>query len=96
MAVAETFIIEAGRLLETACHCPTPELAESMRGLARKFLELAHREAEVCCYPVARIDARGEPRRDGEGIGEVAGRSAESVNSADSTHVLRFCPRGCG
>jgi len=87
VAFPETLVAEAARLLEIATRCPTPDLGEPMRELAREFIERAHREAEVCCYPAPRIAPPGEGQRDGESAGEVAGRSAEPVNSANVRYL---------
>jgi hypothetical protein len=58
MAHPEILLAQAGRLLDIASHCPTPEMAETMRGMAREFIELAHREAQVCSSPLFCIDRR--------------------------------------
>jgi len=66
-----------------------------MRGLAREFLGIAHREAEVCCYPAAPpISPPSEAQREAESAGEIPGRSAEPVNSANVTHLGRFFHAG--
>ena len=93
MAFPETLIAEAGRLLEIATRCPTRGLGESMRGLAREFIGIAHREAEVCCYPAPSISSSSEAQRDGEGAGEVP---TLSVNSANVTYVRWCVPRSRG
>jgi hypothetical protein len=48
MALAEAFNEQARKLLYMASRCPSPEMAEAMRGMAAAFLELARNEAEVC------------------------------------------------
>jgi RNase H-fold protein (predicted Holliday junction resolvase) len=56
MALAETLLAQAGTLLDIASRRQTSETAEKMRDMAREFVELAHREAQVCSFPVVPMD----------------------------------------
>jgi hypothetical protein len=63
MALAEILLAQAGTLLDIASRDQTSETAEKMRGMAREFVELAHREAQVCSFPVVLLGPRREQQR---------------------------------